>query len=226
MTLTPEHHNQLAACATILRGAMDILTGRITGDGVPAWCETRGWQDWLLALDDAALGRFETEGLRAVPGMPPSLGAFLEGIGSATALPSFPASAAEEAIHHAGARKRQQIAAFVAACAPLATQVRRVVDLGSGHGHLTRALADAWQARALGLEWNAQSVDSAARLTRNARVDFVEANLLQATPQLSEGDVVVGLHACGALGDVLVEAARHHRVHAALVACCPQKRLS
>lgn len=211
--------------ARFIRGAMDILLGRVAdGTDVPAWCSARGWDGWLAALSDEDLARFEEQGLHAVPGMPRDLAAFLDEVADLTTLAALPFTRVRQPrMHRASEVKQLQVRAFVNTCLAFLRPPARVVDVGSGHGHLTRALADAWDAEALGVEWNPDRVEGARVLTEDARVKFAVVNALEGIPPMRWDDLVVGLHACGALGDALVEAAVRDTVDAALLACCPQK---
>jgi len=115
---------------------------------------------------------------------------------------------------HVKARKQAQIDAFVAAASGLSA-VERVVDLGSGHGHLTRALAPL--AAAVGVE---REPERAAR-ARALGGEFIHGD--GAAAQLRAGDLAVGLHPCGALGDALVRRAREAGAQVLMVSCCYQK---
>src|SRR5690606_28009182 len=54
-------------------------------------------------------------------------------------------------------------------------------------------------------------------------VSFVAADALSGTLDAREDDLLVGLHACGALGDALIRSAAESGAGVLLIACCPQK---
>jgi SAM-dependent methyltransferase len=111
---------------------------------------------------------------------------------------------------------------------PLAARARIVVDVGSGHGHMTRDLADRIPAPIRGLERDPSLADRARALSSGmpgTSPDFAVTDVLRDGLALSEGDCVVGLHACGELGDLMVASvARCRSATVALVGCCAQKR--
>ncbi len=122
-------------------------------------------------------------------------------------------------------RKRVQIEAFGQLVAPMALSAARVVDVGSGHGHLTRDIAERLTVPVVGLERDAAIAGGAKRLSRGASPTFTVTDVLRDGLPLSAGDLVIGLHACGELGDAMVaSAARAPEVSLALVGCCLQKR--
>ena len=220
----------LARAGALLGEARDVVLERVDGPEPPGWCARRGWAGFLLGLPDQALARCEARGLSAaiedLPGAPTSLRALCAAAraledelgtpqGGATAAPALPG---------AGPRKAGQVAALVALArergGPPPT---RVVDVGAGRGHLTRALARALGVPALGLEREPTRVRSATALGAGEAARF---EVLDARPgglPLRPGDLLVGLHACGRLSDVLVEAAREAGVGLLLVGCCLQK---
>jgi SAM-dependent methyltransferase len=217
---------QLQDCAALLTDTADILAGRSTGAAVPDWCVVRGWDAYLEALDEDALHAAEHGGVLPAKGMPASLGEHLQRVAHVCRLPALvDAAGPGPNLRRAGPHKRVQVGAFVTACQQRLAPPARVVDVGSGHGHLTRALSAAWNTAGMGLDWNAQHVGTAQRLSVQAEdgVAFVEANALAGLPSAQPGDLWVGLHACGALGDVLVQHAVAWLAPLALVGCCPQK---
>jgi len=106
----------------------------------------------------------------------------------------------------------------------LACRPSRIVDIGSGHGHLTRHLARAMGLPAEGWEYDPARVAVASSLTEHDGPRFVTLDARTATMSLSRSDLVVGLHACGDLGDIAVRAACAAGASIALVGCCLQKR--
>jgi SAM-dependent methyltransferase len=106
----------------------------------------------------------------------------------------------------------------------MAESASRIVDVGAGSGHFTRLSAELFQREALGLERNAERVASAQKraLETAARASFVAVDARDAL-QFAQQDLAIGLHACGELGDKLVEAAARAQCDLALVSCCLQK---
>ncbi|HEU4407991.1 MAG TPA: methyltransferase [Polyangiaceae bacterium] len=241
-----------ASAARLLEGAHDLVLARAEGGEAPAWCVARGWEPFLRGLSDDDTAAAEREGLSAlsrVAGAPPSLLAFAREVERVVAVgPLSPADLGPALAplppsdlplgvrgRRASDRKWAQVVAFAAACAPLARACSRVVDVGSGHGHLTRHLAEAFGRPALGLERDAARVAVATALSRPASgaatpsrpaggaATFVTADLFREGLAIGAGDLVVGLHACGDLGDLALDAASRAGAPLALVSCCLQK---
>jgi SAM-dependent methyltransferase len=225
---------QWQTSAKLLRAHHDLLMDRPAGAHADA-VDARGWRDALLALPDEALQRLERGDDVDTPmdALPLGLRALQQQAALVSALPSLlpplPTKAAPR--RHETPRKQQQVDAVAALVAPLARQgARRVVDVGAGHGHLTRSLARALPLPTVGLERDERL---AARARALASVDgsddddlsFAIADVVQSTAPFASGDCVVGLHACGELGDVIVSrAATSSAAAVVLVGCCLQKR--
>jgi hypothetical protein len=97
------------------------------------------------------------------------------------------------------------------------------VDVGAGSGHFPRLSADLFECDAVGLERNPLRVAAARkRAESSARASFVSVDAREAL-RFSQHDLAIGLHACGELGDKLVEAAAASHCDLALVSCCLQK---
>lgn len=104
---------------------------------------------------------------------------------------------------------------------------RRVVELACGHAlvaHLMLLLDDS-SARALAVDTKpAPSAEALARALVSrwprlaGRVERREGDL--AAVALDEGDLVVSVHACGALSDLVLERAARARAAVALLPCC------
>jgi SAM-dependent methyltransferase len=104
---------------------------------------------------------------------------------------------------------------------------RRVVELACGHAlvaHLMLLLDDS-SARALAVDSKpAPSAEAVARALVSrwprlaGRVERREGDL--AAVALDEGDLVVSVHACGALSDLVLERAARARAAVALLPCC------
>ncbi len=218
---------QLRQVGGLLREVTDVLAERVHEPTPPAWAERRGWSAFLLRLDDAALERCEhgetASELAAHPDAPASLRALAEQILHSTRVADAPSEAEVQPLRRASERKRRQVASLGALVRQWAPRAARVVDLGAGHGHFTREMAEALGLDALGIEERAHVVANANALTETERVRFVTQDALAAPITLAGDDLVVGLHACGALGDALVQAAAEARAGVLLVSCCPQK---
>ena len=75
----------------IAQSVRDILEQRVDEASVPAWCARRGWESFLLGLDETTLRRCEAQGLASelasLPGAPAELLALGRDIAAAVALP-------------------------------------------------------------------------------------------------------------------------------------------
>ncbi|HEX3771562.1 MAG TPA: methyltransferase [Polyangiaceae bacterium] len=229
------------AAAQLIARTRDVLDARPgyartpAGDGepdeAPAPLVTRGWDGFLLALTDERLEAFEALGAAGDwADAPTTLSALVEEVRAVCALSPLTSNMATEAGRPArrreGPRKRAQIDAFVRLVVPLAERARRVVDVGSGHGHLTRAIAERVDAPVVGLERDVALAKRARGLSTHGAAVFTVTDVLRDGLPLRSGDCVLGLHACGELGDAMVAAvgAVEDPVSLALVGCCPQKR--
>jgi SAM-dependent methyltransferase len=243
--------SQLAAAARLVAHARDVLDARPLDGEPPAPLVSRGWSELLASLSDAELASLEVHGLAAAwPSRTPA--SLLEVIAEARAVcavcavGALPSSSLAVTDHAAPTRlaphaprvretprKRAQIEAFARVIVPLAADARRVVDVGAGHGHLTRDLAERLALPVVGLERDPAIVERAASLPSDASPSFLATDVLRDGLAFEVGDCVVGLHACGELGDAIVEAAAAAGgtsgggaavAAVALVGCCLQKR--
>ena len=214
--------------ARLLVQHLDVLGGRPDEGDVPAALIARGWASYLLALDDASLSAIEVRGHDTVwpHDAPASLLAFASAARATCEIPVL--AAATGAIRAAKRletpRKRAQIDAFARLIVPLTANATRIVDVGSGHGHLTRDIAERIALPVVGLEYDVALASRARELSPSASVEFAVTDVLRDGLDLSATDCVVGLHACGELGDVMVESAARCGASIALVGCCLQKR--
>jgi SAM-dependent methyltransferase len=243
--------SRLAAAAQLVASTRDVLDARPHDGEPPAPLLARGWSALLASLTDDELATLEVHGLEAAwPARTPA--SLLTLIAEARAVCAVDAADAADAAESVNARsptpqppalrlretprKRAQIEAFARAIVPLASHARRVVDVGAGHGHLTRDLAERLALPVVGLERDPAIVRRAASLPSDASPEFLATDVLRDGLAFEADDCVVGLHACGELGDAIVEAAaacdvagaggaRGARAAAvALVGCCLQKR--
>lgn len=226
--------------ARLLAEHRDVLDAR-PGEG-DASCDAgevlaaRGWKGFLETLDDEALAAHEIggRGMAWPDEAPASLRALVERARDVCAIPAFPIAAPVEAAarRHETPRKQAQIDAFAQIVVPLAKRARRVVDVGSGHGHLTREIAERIALPVVGLERDVALADRARRLASEhapedagrARAAFTTTDVMHEGLALEAGDCVIGLHACGELGDAIVMSAARSHASVVLVGCCLQKR--
>ncbi len=217
------------AASAVLASVRDVVHERAVGREPPHWCDARGWTMFLRTMPDAAVLEAERHGLGAIlarmPDAPSSLTTLARDVARIVDLPIAESAPRETAAaRRASPRKMRQIAAFAAALPRLPNATSRVVDIGSGHGHLTRHLARELGLEAEGWERDADRVAVANALTGDARTRFRAIDVREAADALRASDLVVGLHACGALGDLATEAAAAAGASLALVGCCMQKR--
>lgn len=217
--------------ADLLCANRDVLDERPAQGRAPDALVERAWVTALDALDDHALEDLEIGGLDAPwpSSTPRSLVALVEESRAICTLSSLGSrlgrsSPAPSARVRETPRKRTQVDAFVDAVTPLARASRRVLDVGAGHGHLTRALADRVGRHVVGLERDPELTRRARTLSTDAKATFAVTDVLGEGLPVERDDCLVGLHACGALGDTMVDAAARAGASLALVACCPQKQ--
>jgi len=229
-------HALSRAQATLLP-VLDIVDQRVHDAHVPGWCARRGWSDFLLGLSDVELGRCEAQGLAvalptlsAVPETLTELARQLVEVGALPALDEPALQPTSEDFRGVASRKQKQLAALLGALTKLVAPARRIVDVGAGSGHFARLSAQHFGRETLGLERNPERV---ARATNRALADRSEHQLAIAefavidvgsqALLLQSGDLAIGLHACGELGDTLVRAVEGSNADLALVSCCLQK---
>jgi SAM-dependent methyltransferase len=208
----------------------DILEQRVDEAVVPAWCDKRGWAAFLLELDEATVRAAEANGLAellpSLSGAPQDLLELSREVTAAIELPRLHGATplSTEALRSVRFRKRAQLSGLLSAVASMAEGANRIVDVGAGSGHFTRLSAELFQREALGLERNPARVESAQKRAQAAAVtaSFITVDARDALT-FAEQDLAIGLHACGELGDKLVEAAARARCDLALVSCCLQK---
>lgn len=212
----------------VLEQVADLVDERVSDEGPPAWAERRGWTAFLEALDDEALFLCETRGLAgslgALRGVPDSLAEIARAAEEACRLPALPAAAAIAPLRGVGPRKALQLAGLVAAIRPMAHEARRVVDVGAGKGHFGRAASEVLGKEVLGLERDPIRVRAALALSGgSARASVVCRDALAEPIPAEAGDLLLGLHACGELGDRTASVAAELGIDLALVSCCLQK---
>ena len=205
----------------LLASFRDVLLERAEGEA-PRWATARDWSCWLAELSADQLDMAEQHGLSAcLDGAPADLVSLVGEAVARVDLPVQPAPGTLARARSVKQRKRPQVAAFAAAVADLARGAPRIVDFGAGHGHLTRHLAEAFDVDALGVDRVAAHVEAAT--AHGGPTRFVTFDLLEEGFPLRSGDLLVGLHACGALTDRLVTTAARRGCSAAWVSCCLQR---
>lgn len=220
-------HDALVRTARLIAGVRDVIDGRATSATPPAWCVARGHAPFLAALSDDEVWRAERDGLQAVvrgrPDAPADLRDLSEEVDRVCSLEAPPTPAIVAPTRGASERKRAQVARMVALLGD-ARDYERVVDVGAGHGHLTRELARLSGRPTVGWEREPSRVAAARARTGSDGPTFVEGEVEALARELRAGDLVVGLHACGALGEVAIEAAGRAGAAVLWVGCCLQKR--
>ena len=237
----------------LLEGRAGSSRGSTVAHSWPA--DAAGWSDaaaFLRGLSPAALAECERHGLHNClhlwHGMPRPLLEVCSAVRStAMALGQHAAASggtpeadeddgAPAAGSNASSSRRQQRAektAQVTALVRLVSRhlrlehVRRVVDVGCGKGHLIAELQRALKVPALGLERDEALVECARALypTVGFASCDVGAGGGDLVALLREGDLLLGLHPCGALGEALVAAAAAHGgVALLMVPCCLHKQ--
>lgn len=231
-----------AETLALLGETEDIVADRPGYDAIPEWAARRDWSEFLAGLSVEEVMEAELSpsawlascvkapaSLRALGRRATMLAKRYEYVGE---------SATSAARRHVKKRKSEQLEALCAIATQRFDGVTRIVDLGSGHGHLTRALALALHPReALGIDWDDERIARAIDLSAGSGEDtndagrpprFVHGDASAAKPEseLMRRDLVTGLHPCGALGDALVSRARSAGAHVLAVSCCYQKTKS
>lgn len=213
----------------ILADHTDVLLHRVDGASSPGWADERDWSEYLLSLPEHTLQRAEEQGLLIAdasnPRMPSGLRELLVRAHAYSRVPSL--EVREELVGHdtrsINLRKRAQLAALLSVGVGLAGAVSRIVDIGAGRGHLTRLAAREWNKNALGIERDPALVSEAQSLAGTLGIQFVCLDALHDDLSLGPHDLAMGLHACGEVGDTLVQKSAEGRSHVMLVSCCPQK---
>jgi SAM-dependent methyltransferase len=220
----------------VLVPVLDIVDGVVEEPGPPEWCRRRGWERFLLRLDEdrlAACERGEAPRALAGPDAPPDLANLARAVARLTALPGFaapPLALPTGALRTVAARKRAQVAALLGVVAPLAARAARIVDVGAGRGHLSRLATELFGRRAVAVDRDAALARAgAARAALRERdvgtlpLTYVVTDACESSAGLGAADLALGLHACGELGDRLVTDAAAAGCDLALISCCLQK---
>lgn len=223
---------RLEEAASLLVSVRDIVDERPAHEHPPASIARRGWTEYLASLSEDDVRYAEEHGLAALVAVrpseaPPSLSELASRVRQTCAMPSLVATtehAARTARRAENPRKRTQVEAFVQAASVVSRDARRIVDVGAGHGHLTRELAERLALPTVGLERDRRLVERANALPSSSPPHFEATDVLRDGFAFRQGDCAVALHACGELGDALVVAAAECSAAVAFVGCCLQKR--
>lgn len=228
---------KLASVLDVLAPVLDVVRGPIESAEPPQWCEERGWVGFLLGLSDPELEACErlevAEGLCKLERTPADLSSLAQAVRRVTRLPRFLAPKVtwpEAAVQGIRARKREQLDALLGALEPLVESADRIVDVGAGSGHLSRLAAELFARRTWALDRDGERLqrgrqrsEQRARRIGELNVQFVEIDAVQRTLDLRVNDLAIGLHACGELGDRLVQTASNAGCGLALISCCLQR---
>jgi SAM-dependent methyltransferase len=227
MTSSPEERTRLALLLDLLDETSDILGHRVQEPVVPAWCRERGWDAFLRSLDDVEVGRGEALGLVKLlderRDAPESLRALAERVEGLTRITdATPTEGTLRTMRRVSRRKRAQLESLSTLARKHLARPRRVVDVGAGLGHLTRVLAEDLGCPAVGLELEEDRVEKARALSKRD-ASFERWDARTRPLPIEDGDLVVGLHACGELGDLVTRGAAETGADLILVSCCLQK---
>lgn len=188
---------------------------------------------WLRSLDHPAIDAHEAN-LEAHADAPPEFRAWADRARELAALSQLPTAAVPELAaprlgHRVRGRKWAQIEAFVgAARAGIPKAATRLVDWCAGKGHLGRTLSLMTDLPATLLEWRPELSEAGAELSeaRGASCQHLTADVMSDAARLHLGPDAagVGLHACGSLGDALLQASVESDAAAVFLApCCHHK---
>jgi SAM-dependent methyltransferase len=227
--MIPSPRGALSQALDVLEGAADIVRERVSDDQPPSWAERRGLTEALDRLSDAELQACEEQGLcrvaAALPGLPAPLVELARAVAAATELSGLDIKHRAPVVQRGvRARKQSQLEALLGAIGPMAAHKGRIVDVGAGKGHFSRAASEALAKEVLGLDRDEARVRAAMDLSaEGGRAKFLRLDVFSEDLPLGPDDLAVGLHACGEVGDRTAEAAARAGSDLALVSCCLQK---
>ena len=220
--------SQLARTLDTLDAFSDVVGGRVASAEPPAWCEARGWTEYLRHLTTAELQRAEldvTGWMLHAEGVPDSLRSFAAQAESTTRLEHLSTCFVRPALPERFVKERKllQIEALLATLRELAEPCVRLLDVGSGKGHLSRIASARWVLAALGVDRNQDLLECATDLAAGGRAEYCAIDVLHEALPVHAADLVLGLHACGEVTDIALTAAVEARARVAFVSCCLQK---
>ncbi|PXF45878.1 hypothetical protein BWQ96_04313 [Gracilariopsis chorda] len=246
---TPPPSKGLEIIAPHVESLCSLLRNRVYVPKAPSIFDHKV-EEYLKNLSDPVLHHIETHGatetllggdappyLRCLASLAFNLSQFFPGACQDFAVDEYQQSVAlhpQKGLPRTRIRsaKRHQIAVVTKCTQTIISQMRsdsieRIVDMGAGHSHLSANFGEK-----LGLPILAIDRDSdLLRTSKKLYSDIPNLSWHQAcigTPredvQIGTNDMLVGLHACGSLGDQLIEKAVQSGVSAVfLVSCCLQK---
>lgn len=217
----------------------------------PPWAERAPeLAAFCLELDEAQVHAFE-EGAALPEGAPPLLREWVGRLAALTALPSVETSGptglgdvdsvngeargrpdvSTRAAWMVPARKLEQISRFVdAVTGEVAARPAAVLDWCGGKGHLGRMFGQRLGVPVVVLEREGAYAEEALSLARRVGVElrFVAADAMAGTSaalvgELPRDGLVVGLHACGVLGERMLTLSTEVRLAVAHSPCCLHK---
>lgn len=243
----------LLSAASLLQECRKILNDRIITRDPPSWMPP-AISSYLLSLSDSDLHHCETDGfanylnatstkgppaLHSLASRAATLSAHFPVLQSSQSMDSTldsPGRSNRRCKKRPKATKRAQIRQLAALTSHLLSHtdvtVERILDVGAGHAHLASSLATQ-----LPFAPPVLALDRDEALIRAAR-DLHAPLLAGPIPPLTlsctsigntsltaqSTDLLLGLHACGALGDAIIQcAASDGPASVVLVSCCLQK---
>lgn len=201
--------------------------------------------EYLRNLSDPALHHIETHGatemllaedappyLRCLARLAFDLSKFFQRACPDIAVDEYQQSLASLPKTRIRSTKRHQIAIVTKCTQSILSQMRsdnikRIVDMGAGHSHLSANFGEKLGLSVLAVDRDNGLLRTSKKLYGNVpNLTWHQACI--GTPredvQVGRNDMLVGLHACGSLGDHLVQKAVQSDVSAVLlVSCCLQK---
>ena len=216
-----------------------LLNGRAGEDDWPLDADWAAWLSSMAPLECEECersGLHRAEGLACSSAMPDSLKSLCDAVlAASTALGRHKAgrgcSCSSTCPWRQSAEKAEQVVALVEALRGDLQcdmgRVRRIVDVGCGKGHLISALQRALDLPALGLDADAALLHTASSTYPN--VAFEARDVVACGLPIEPGDLIVGLHPCGALGEAIARAvadasARGVAPTLLMVPCCWHKQ--
>lgn len=225
----------LLAAAPLLATTAALLSERVTTPHPPHWMDPTTTA-YLLSLSDHALTALEAAPHNPLPtDAPPSLIHLSNLI--APLRHAFPTRPLPNHTPHGRSprrtpsrprpTKRAQVSVtselLAGALHRASTSVTRIVDIGAGHGHLAAAVANDHGLPVVAVDRNADLLRTATRV-HGPKLQTTVEHINPHSRTLRQGDAVLGLHACGALGDALISTSVTVPVQVVvLVSCCLQK---
>lgn len=220
--------SQLSCALDFLDEYGDVAATRLASPEAPAFVLRREWAAYLGSLSDDELAQAESAPEAFVLGrseVPSTLRELARAAREVTRLERLDGGGEFVEVRErlVKERKSKQIAAFVTLIAELGRDASRLVDVGSGMGHLSRVASGHLSRDALGLEREPRLVELASALASGSAAAYRVADAFDGTLAFESGELALGLHACGEVTDVALVAAAAVGARVAFVSCCLQK---